>query len=95
MTAGNLYATDGRCIYDERRVCDGTFRCPVCRRSPKVEQTAQGPQLVIPGGERSAHQAAASRDAAGNGRIHARKPQQEPGGPLFSYSPPQPSLFDE
>ena len=57
----------------------------------QVEQTAQGAQLVIPGAERSAHQAAAARD----GRMRARKPQQEPGGPLFSYIPPQPSLFDK
>ncbi len=60
-----------------------------------TEKTAQGLQVVLSGAERSAHQAAAARDAAGNGRIHARKPQQQPNGPLFTYTPRQPGLFDE
>lgn len=58
-----------------------------------VEPTAQGPQLVIPGGERSARQAAASREAEGRGRIRPRKPQQPPAGLFAPVDEPQPDLF--
>lgn len=62
---------------------------------PATEQTAQGEQLVIPGAERSARQAAEAREAEGHGRIAPPAEQQEPGG-LFAppEPPPQPGLFE-
>lgn len=61
---------------------------------PTVEQTDQGAQLVMPGAERSARQAAQAREDAGRGRATTDTPQQEPGG-LFAPPPEseQPGLF--
>lgn len=62
-----------------------------------VETTSQGPQLVIPGAERSARQMAAARDAAGHGRIRPRVAQRDVssiGGGLFApIAPHEPELF--
>jgi hypothetical protein len=63
--------------------------------APVIEPTDQGDQIVIPGGERSAIQAAAARNAAGRGRMRSRRPQRDPGG-LFEPDPypVQQRLFD-
>lgn len=63
--------------------------------APVIEPTDQGDQIVIPGGERSAVQAAAARNAAGRGRMRSRRPQRDPGG-LFEPDPypVQQRLFD-
>lgn len=57
--------------------------------TPTVEPTPQGEQLIIPGAERSAVQAAASREAEGRGRATTDVPQEEPGG-LFAEPAPAP-----
>ena len=49
-------------------------------KAPTVEQTKQGPQLVMPGAERSAQQAMEAREAAGHGRVGTTVPQKEPAG---------------
>jgi hypothetical protein len=67
-------------------------RPDVLWRLNTIEQTEQGPQQVIPGAERSAHQATAARNAQGHGRIRARKPQQEPGGVFAPRRPSEPTF---
>lgn len=60
----------------------------------KSETTPQGEQLVIPGAEPSAIQAAAAREAEGHGRMTSPTAQQEPGG-LFAEKPAEtPDLFE-
>lgn len=55
---------------------------------PASERTAQGDQLILPGGERSARQAAEAREAAGQGKLRPPAEQQAPGG-LFAPSAEQ------
>ncbi|MGC2521478.1 MAG: LPD38 domain-containing protein [Stellaceae bacterium] len=61
-------------------------------RTPVVEQTDQGAQLVMPGAERSAQQAMAAREAAGHGRIAPPAPQAAPGGMFVRPEPGQPGF---
>lgn len=56
--------------------------------APVTEMTDQGEQIVIPGAERSAVQAAATRPE----RIRPKRSQAAPGG-MFAFEPPQPTLF--
>jgi hypothetical protein len=59
---------------------------------PAVEPGAEGkPQLVLPGAEQSARQAAAAREAQGG--LRGAAPQQEAGGLFAPKEAPQPSLF--
>lgn len=60
-----------------------------------TERTDQGEQIVITGMERSAVQLAAAREAAGRGRMLARKPQAEPGGLFAPLVPREPGLFGD
>lgn len=65
------------------------------RKTAVVERTDQGDQLVIPGAEQSARQAAAAREAEGQGRTTTDVPQQEPGGLFTNPEPPaEPGLFE-
>jgi hypothetical protein len=60
---------------------------------PAIEQTDQGAQFVFPGAERSARQAAQSREDAGRGMATTDAAQKEPGG---LFAPPEeahPDLF--
>lgn len=60
---------------------------------PAIEQTDQGAQLVIPGAERSARQAAQAREDAGRGMATTDTPQQEPGGLFEPPKASEPDLF--
>lgn len=60
-----------------------------------TERTDQGEQIVLPGAQRSATQAAAAREAAGHGKMRPRKPQKPPGGIFTVQTPGQPDLFEE
>ena len=51
-----------------------------------IERTQQGDQIVLPGAERSAHQAAAAREKEAHGKTLG------PGG-MFAIETPQPDLF--
>lgn len=77
------------------RVTPQVEGAPRTAPAPAVERTAQGSQLVIPGAEQSAVQAAASREAAGHGRIAPRKPQQEPGALFASQENRQLKLLEQ
>jgi hypothetical protein len=58
----------------------------------KAEPGAEGrPQLILPGGERSAVQLAAAREAQGRGMIRPEVAQREAGG---MFAPPEPELPD-
>jgi hypothetical protein len=54
-----------------------------------------GAQLVIPGAERSAQQAAESREAEGRGKIRAAVPQKPADEGLFGEPDKQPDLLDQ
>ena len=56
-----------------------------------IERTREGDQIVLPGAERSARQAAAAREGP-TGKLRARKPQRDPGG-MFDLPPAEPELF--
>jgi hypothetical protein len=60
-----------------------------------TERTDQGEQIVLPGAERSARQAAAAREATGSGKLRARKPQLPPGDLFAVQTPAHPDLFEE
>jgi len=62
-------------------------------RGTVSEPTPQGEQLIIPGAEPSAVQAAAAREAEGRGRIAPPAAQQGPGGLFAAPEPEQPGLF--
>jgi hypothetical protein len=66
---------------------------PPEQRTPVIEQTDQGAQLVIPGAERSARQAAQAREDAGRGMATTDVPQREPGGLFETPKAPEPDLF--
>jgi hypothetical protein len=55
----------------------------------KTERTAQGEQLILPGAEQSARQAAAARGE----KMRAKKPQLPPGGLFETPEPEEPTLF--
>lgn len=57
-----------------------------------IERTQQGDQIVLPGAERSAHQAAAAREKEAHGKMRAKRVQLGPGG-MFAIETPQPDLF--
>lgn len=61
---------------------------------PASEPTTQGEQLILPGGERSAVQAAQARETAGRGRIASERPQEAPGGLFAEPETAHPELFD-
>lgn len=64
------------------------------RRAPVVELTDQGEQFVLPGAERSARQAAASREAEGRGMLTTNVAQRPADVGLFARAEtPQPELF--
>ena len=50
-----------------------------------IERTQQGDQIVLPGAERSAHQAAAAREKEAHGKMRAKR--------VFAIETPQPDLF--
>jgi hypothetical protein len=52
-------------------------------REPATESTAAGEQVVLPGAEQSARQAASSREAEGRGRIRSRVQQKDADEGLF------------
>jgi len=56
-----------------------------------TEHTDQGEQIVLPGAERSARQAAAAR-LGPTGKLRPRKAQRDP-GPLFERHDTEPDLF--
>ncbi len=58
-----------------------------------TERTDQGEQTILPGAERSARQAAASRESIGHGKIRPKKPQKDPGGLFAPKEAEQPKLF--
>lgn len=60
---------------------------------PTTEHTDQGEQIVLPGAERSARQAAAARENQGRGKLRPRKPQKDPGGLFATNETEQPELF--
>lgn len=57
-----------------------------------TDKTNQGMQIVLPGTERSARQAAAAREQRNHGKMRSAKPQREPGG-MFAIEKPEPSLL--
>ncbi len=59
----------------------------------RTEETDQGEQIVIPGAERSARQAAQAREDQGRGKIRARKAQREPSGLFETKETEQPKLL--
>lgn len=61
---------------------------------PASELTDQGEQLILPGGERSAVQAAQAREAAGRGLLRSTTEQREAGGLFESPKTNEPGLFD-
>lgn len=70
----------------------GTGREPAVSRTPTHEQTEQGSQFVVPGAERSARQAAQSREDEGHGRIKPKAAQKDADEGLFG-SPAPADLF--
>lgn len=63
------------------------------RSGPALERTDQGAQFVFPGAERSARQAAQSREDAGRGMATTDVRQQEPGGLFEAPKADEPDLF--
>ncbi len=59
-----------------------------------TEPTDQGEQIILPGAERSARQAAQAREDAGRGKLKPRVPQKDPAGLFAPLPPSQPGLFD-
>jgi hypothetical protein len=59
-----------------------------------IERTEQGDQIVLPGAEQSARQAAEAREALSRGRMRAKAPQQPPGGLFDVPAPVERGLFD-
>jgi hypothetical protein len=64
-------------------------------RQAATEKTAQGNQTIMPGMERSARQAQASRDVAGRGMITPTRPQKPADEGLFAKPSQQPDMFDK
>lgn len=68
---------------------------PAADPAPATDLTDQGEQIVIPGAEKSAVQAAVAREATGRGKMRSRR-LQKPAGGMFDATAKdcQPSLFD-